>query len=200
MSQLLQRVVFLDRDGVINRDSPDYIKSWSEFELLPGSVEALRRLTTHGFTTIIITNQSAVNRKLISRNALLYIHARLKAIVKSHGGKIENIFFCPHTPEEGCDCRKPKPGLILQARKMHRIDLSTSCMVGDSAKDIACARNAGCRSAVLVKTGNGIEAEKILADQNISPDHVAQNLYAATHWIIAQHAASPPYPAPPKTA
>ncbi|MBW2099277.1 MAG: D-glycero-beta-D-manno-heptose 1,7-bisphosphate 7-phosphatase [Deltaproteobacteria bacterium] len=181
---MLKKVVFLDRDGVINKDSPNYIKSWAEFEFIPGSIDAIQKLTSSGFDTIIITNQSLINRKMTPLVELEYIFSMLKKSVRSKGGRIKDIFYCPHTPEDNCDCRKPKPGLIYQAQKRYNIDLSASCMVGDSAKDIECAQNAGCGYAVLVKTGNGIEAEKILAEKNLFPDHVAENLYEAVNWII----------------
>ena len=182
-----RKVVFLDRDGVINLDSPNYIKSWAEFEFLPGSLEAIKQLTLNGFDLIIITNQSVINRKMVSIDDLDYIHKMIKNTVKSRGGEIKDIFFCPHTPEDGCDCRKPNPGLIFKAQRIHRIDLANTVMVGDSVKDIECARNAGCRHAVLVKTGNGIIAEKELAEKNIYPDHVARDLLGASSWIIKQH-------------
>jgi len=174
--EILRKVVFLDRDGVINRDSPDYIKSWSEFEFLPGSLEAIELLTSNGFANIIITNQSVINRKMVSEKVLNYIHTMMKATVKSRSGKIKDIFFCPHMPEDRCGCRKPKK---------YRIDLATSVMVGDSAKDIECAQNAGCGHAVLVKTGNGAEAEKILKEKGVCPDLVARDLLEAVGWIIA---------------
>ena len=182
-----QRVVFLDRDGVINRDSPDYIKSWSEFEFLPGSLEALKALKTHGFVVILVTNQSVIQRKMVSQKGLEYIHEMMKKTVLSKGGEIKDIFFCPHIPEEKCDCRKPKPGLILNAGKTHRIDLKASIMVGDSAKDVECARNAGCGTAILVKTGNGVRAEKELRDKMIRPDIIVRDLLEAAHWIISRN-------------
>ncbi len=185
--QILQKVAFLDRDGVINRDSADYIKHWSEFEFLPKSLEALKQLKQNGFTTIVITNQSVINRKMVSRERLDHIHTLMKTSVQTSGGKITDIFFCPHTPGDRCDCRKPKPGLIYQAKKKYRIDLASAVMVGDSAKDIECARNAGCRYALLVKTGNGIQAEKLLKEKAIHPDHVALDLFNAVHWIITRY-------------
>ena len=141
---MLKKVVFLDRDGTINQDSDAYIKNWSEFEFLPRSLEALRDLTAAGYTLIMITNQSAIPRKLLSRAQLEQIHSKLKATVERKGGNVNDIFFCPHMPEDGCDCRKPAPGLIIQAKERYDIDLAASIMIGDSAKDIACARNAGC--------------------------------------------------------
>jgi D-glycero-D-manno-heptose 1,7-bisphosphate phosphatase len=179
------KVVFLDRDGVINRDSPDYIKSWSEFKFLPGSLRALEKLTRKGFGLIVITNQSAVNRGMMSLKDLDLIHARMRTTVAAGGGKISDVFFCPHTPDEGCRCRKPEPGLIHQACRRYAIDLKNAWMVGDSAKDIECARNAGCGRTILVRTGNGAEAQTILARKNISPDYVAEDLDAAADWIIA---------------
>ena len=181
---MLTKVVFLDRDGVINRDSPDYIKNWSEFEFLPGSISAIKHLTINGFSPLIITNQSAIGRNMISLPDLEYIHTMMKSAISSAGGEIKDIFFCPHAPDDGCDCRKPKPGMIYQARVRFEIDLSTTVMVGDSAKDIECARNAGCGQAVLVQTGNGIQAEKELADKNIFPDHIARDLFEAVRWIM----------------
>ncbi len=180
----LNNVVFLDRDGVINFDRSDYIKSWSEFKFIPRSIEAIKELALKEFNVIVITNQSVINRNMVSEKGLEHIHESMKNEVKSGGGLIKDIFFCPHIPEDNCDCRKPKPGLIYQAQKAYSIDLKDAVMVGDSAKDIECARNAGCGTAVLVKTGNGAEAEKTLAEKKIYPDHIAQDLYEAVQWII----------------
>ena len=183
--KLLQKVVFLDRDGTINYDSPDYIKSRFEFKFIHGSIEAIRQLTLSGFSSIVITNQSALARKLITPEELDFLHGMMKETVAASGGKITDIFFCPHMPDEGCDCRKPEPGLILRAQRQYNIDLTTAIVVGDSAKDIECARNAGCGKAVLVKSGKDQEAEKLLKTRRIVPDHVAENLYDAARWIIA---------------
>ncbi|RLJ00081.1 MAG: D-glycero-beta-D-manno-heptose-1,7-bisphosphate 7-phosphatase [Candidatus Aenigmatarchaeota archaeon] len=180
----LDKVVFLDRDGVINLDSSEYIKSWSEFKFIPRSIEAIKEITLKGFNAIIITNQSVINRNLVSAEGLEYILNMMKNEIKVGGGLIRDIFFCPHIPEDNCQCRKPKPGLIFQAQKAYRIVLKDAVMVGDSAKDIECARNAGCGTAVLVKTGNGAEAEKTLAEKKIYPDHIAKDLYEAVQWIV----------------
>jgi D-glycero-D-manno-heptose 1,7-bisphosphate phosphatase len=185
--QGFRKVVFLDRDGVINRDSPDYIKSWSEFEFLPGSLEAITLLTLNEFAIIIITNQSVINRKMVSGKELDYIHTMMKKAVTSNGGEITDIFYCPHVPEDGCTCRKPNPGLIFKARQKYRIDIASSVMVGDRAKDIECARNAGCGYAVLVRTGNGENAEKVLKEKSIFPDFIARDLLDAVGWILAHN-------------
>jgi D-glycero-D-manno-heptose 1,7-bisphosphate phosphatase len=186
----LNSVVFLDRDGTINHDSPDYIKNRSEFKIIPGCIEAIRLLTLSGFTSIVITNQSALARKLISAGELDHIHAFMKAAITSGGGKITDIFFCPHLPNEGCNCRKPATGLLLQAQLKYNIDLPGSIMVGDSAKDIECARNAGCGKAVLVKTGKDDAVEDMLNAKQIDADYIAKDLLEAANWILA----NPPLP------
>jgi D-glycero-D-manno-heptose 1,7-bisphosphate phosphatase len=182
---LLKKVVFLDRDGTINVDSADYIKSRSEFKFIPDSIEAIRDLTANGFTAIVITNQSALARRFVSPEELDAMHAMMCREVAAAGGKITDLFFCPHLPDEGCECRKPAPGLIDQAHRKYNIDLSDSIMVGDSAKDIACGRNAGCGRTVLVKSGLGPGVEKELMKKSISVDFVAENLREAAGWILS---------------
>jgi len=181
---LLKKVVFLDRDGTINRDSTNYIKSWAEFEFLPESLAALKKLNQNGFTAIVITNQSALPRNLISREELDYLHVMMRKQIADGGGQIKDIFFCPHMPDDGCNCRKPQAGLIMQAHDKYTIDLKSAVMIGDSAKDIECARNAGCGQAVLVKTGNGPEAEGELAARGITPDYKAEHLGEAVEWLV----------------
>jgi len=180
-------VVFLDRDGTINRDSPDYIKSREEFEFLPGSIEAINNLTHHGFVIIVVTNQSGVPRKLISSIELEFIHNMMALTVALNGGEIKDVFYCPHMPEDGCDCRKPEPGLIYQAREKYEIDLTAAVMVGDSVKDIECARRAGCGRTVLVKSGQKDDVEAELKSRQIRVDYVAKDLYEAAEWVIKNH-------------
>ncbi len=176
--------VFLDRDGVINIDSPNYIKNDSEFEFIPKSPEAIALLCKSGFDVIVITNQSLIGRKMASQKTLDAIFEKMNKGVKKAKGKILDIFFCPHTPQENCSCRKPAPGLIINAQKTYDIDLARSCMVGDSAKDIECALNAGCAKTFLVKTGNGNKAIQELSYKGITPDHIFSDLYEASCWII----------------
>ncbi len=181
---MIKKVVFLDRDGTINRDSHAYIKSWEEFEFIPDSLEAIKALTTSGFVNIVITNQSAVPRKLISLKDLEFVHNMMMQTVASSGGEIKDVFYCPHMPGDDCDCRKPEPGLIYQAQKKYGIDLTTAVMVGDSAKDIECARRAGCGKAVLVRSGKDDDVEDELKTRQIFPDFVAEDLLDATKWIF----------------
>jgi len=169
---------------VINRDSPEYIKSWAEFHFLPRSIAALKILKQNLFKTFIVSNQSAINRGMISLSGLNHIHSKMKAEIEAGGGSIQDIFFCPHIPQNHCSCRKPKPGLLFSAQKKYQLTLSNAYLVGDSAKDIECATHAGCGSAILVKTGDFTEAKRTLSEKNIAPAYIARDLFDAVDWII----------------
>ncbi len=190
-SPLLEKVVFLDKDGVINFDSPDYIKSWAEVAFIPGSLEAIRRLTEADFSVILVTNQSAINRKLMTRQGLDYMMTKLIHTVMDNGGAIADIFYCPHTPEQGCDCRKPLPGLIHRACRRYRIDLSSASMIGDSARDIECGQAAGCGYSILVRTGNGRAAEQELLEKGVCCEYIADDLLDASRWLVTHHNPDP---------
>lgn len=165
-------------------DSPSYIKKASEFEFIKKSPEAVALLCQNGFQVFVITNQSLIGRKMADSETLEAIFDKMKKGIVHAGGEIRDIFFCPHTPDDNCSCRKPEPGLILKAVEKYNVDLGASCMVGDSAKDIECGMRAGCCKNLLVTTGNGLKARGILKEKNIKPDHVAPDLYAASLWII----------------
>jgi D-glycero-D-manno-heptose 1,7-bisphosphate phosphatase len=181
----LKRVIFLDRDGVINADSPDYIKSWEEFSFLPGSLQALADLTRAGYHLIVITNQSMIGRGMVPLSVLEEMHRRMCRAVEQAGGVIHDIFFCPHRPEDRCRCRKPEPGMILEAGRRHGIDLLSTVMIGDNAKDVICGRNAGCGATILVRTGSGEIARQELAAAGIRADAVAADLEAAANMLLS---------------
>lgn len=184
-SEKLKKVIFLDRDGVINADSPDYIKSWEEFSFLPGSLHALADLTHAGYHLIVITNQSMIGRGMVPLPVLEEMHRRMRQAVEQAGGVIHDIFFCPHRPEDHCRCRKPEPGMILAAGRRHGIDLSATVMIGDNAKDVICGRDAGCGATMLVRTGSGETARQELAAAGIRADAVAADLKAAANMILS---------------
>jgi len=138
-------VVFLDRDGVINRDSDEYIKSVAEWVPLPGSLEAIAALTAAGFRPVVISNQSGVGRGLFSEATLDGIHAAMRAAVEKAGGKLAAIYHCPHRPEDGCDCRKPRPGLLQRAASELGFALGGVPLIGDKESDLAAARAVGAR-------------------------------------------------------
>lgn len=177
--------VFLDRDGVINRDSPDYIKTPEEFVFIPGSLEAIVRITRAKIPVILITNQSVIGRGMVTPEGLKAIFRKLTDAVEAAGGRIADIFFCPHHPDEGCDCRKPLPGLLHQARDKYGFDLSRTVMIGDSVKDIEAARAAGCGRAFLVLTGNGKAAMTRLTASGCPPDAVYPDLIQTARQILS---------------
>lgn len=146
--------VLLDRDGVINFESGEYIKSPEEWRPIPGSLSAIAKLNAAGFKVCLATNQSGIGRGLYDMAMLEQIHDKLHKALALRDGRIERIFFCPHRPDEGCPCRKPKPGLLYQARDTYDIDLSQTFFIGDSLTDIEAAQTAGCMP-LLVLTGNG---------------------------------------------
>jgi D-glycero-D-manno-heptose 1,7-bisphosphate phosphatase len=144
--------VFLDRDGVINVDRRDYVKSWAEFKFLPQVFEALKVLRKNNLRVVVVSNQSAIGRGLMSMSTLREIHKKMLRAIEKRGGRIEAIYFCPHRPDEKCNCRKPKPGLVLRAKRDLKIDLSRSYLVGDSRKDVELARSVKVRCVrVLAK-------------------------------------------------
>ncbi len=177
------RAVFLDRDGVINRNRSDYVKSWSEFEFMDGALPALARLAQTDFLVFVITNQSAIARGLTTHEQVQDIHRRMIDHLARWGGRVDDIFYCPHHPDAGCACRKPLPGLLLQAGARRDIDLSSSYMIGDSLEDMQAGLAAGC-TTLLVKTGRGMEAIERLEQWRGPRPIVVPDLAAAIDWII----------------
>src|SRR3990172_7130532 len=149
--------IFLDRDGVIIENRADYCRSWEEVVIVPGALQALARAQGTSYAVVIITNQSAVGRGLVDRETTDDINVRLVAAIRAAGGRVDGVYMCPHAPEDGCACRKPKPGLLLQASRDLSLDLLRSVLIGDSLSDIEAARAAGVGRAMLVRTGRGLE-------------------------------------------
>lgn len=147
-------LIILDRDGVINEDSDDYIKSPDEWVAIPGSLEAIARLTQHGYQVVIVTNQSGIGRKLFTIETLNAIHTKMNTHLAQYGGIIDAIFFCPHLPKDECNCRKPKPGLYNEVSERLRMSLNKVYCVGDKMTDVKAAQSAGAKP-VLVRTGKG---------------------------------------------
>jgi D-glycero-D-manno-heptose 1,7-bisphosphate phosphatase len=148
------KLVILDRDGVINQDSDDFIKSPDEWIPIPGSLEAIARLNREGWRVVVATNQSGVGRGLFNMDMLNRIHEKMLQMVRSKGGEIDGIFFCPHAPDESCRCRKPRPGMLEEIARRFRIKLNGVPAIGDSERDLVAARGA-MASPILVKTGKG---------------------------------------------
>lgn len=157
MSGAAQRFVILDRDGVINRDSDAYIKTPEEWQPLEGSLEAIAALVRAGFRVAVITNQSGVGRGLLSEATLQRIHAKMLRAIEAAGGRIAGIYYCPHAPDDGCDCRKPATGMLDRLALELGFPLVGTPLVGDKASDMELARRVGARP-ILVRTGYGEEA------------------------------------------
>ena len=149
--------VFLDRDGVINYNRGDYVKNIKEFKIIPNVPHAIRLLNLANIKTVIVTNQSAINRGLLSVKVLNKIHSFLKDELQKYGAKVDAIYFCPHKPEDNCDCRKPKSGMILQASKDLGINCSNSLLIGDGESDMLAAKNVGMESILIQTNGDLLE-------------------------------------------
>jgi D-glycero-D-manno-heptose 1,7-bisphosphate phosphatase len=177
--------VILDRDGVINHDSDDYIKSADEWLPIPGSLEAIARLNNAGVQVAVISNQSGIGRKLFNMDDLAAIHAKMHEMVREAGGHIEAVFFCPHLPDAGCNCRKPKAGMFEEASRRLRLALDQVCVVGDNLSDVVAARRVGAQP-VLVRTGKGARVLKKSADK-LDGVPVFDDLAAATEWLLDEN-------------
>ncbi|MGQ9675825.1 MAG: D-glycero-beta-D-manno-heptose 1,7-bisphosphate 7-phosphatase [Chloroflexota bacterium] len=161
------KAVFLDRDGVINENRSDHVKDWSEFRFLPGTPEAIARLSRTGVRIFVITNQAIINRGVVSRQQVDAINRRMVREIENRGGRIDEVVYCPHHPDEACDCRKPRPGLLLSLARKHRLDLSDTALIGDALTDIEAGLSVGC-DAILVLTGRGRDqlAQAVAAGKN----------------------------------
>ena len=149
---VLHPAIFLDRDGVIIENRADYVKSLSETKFIPGSLEALAWLAQHDWLIVIVTNQAAIGRRIITRETADAINAYVVSQITAAGGRVDGLYLCPHRSDEGCPCRKPAPGLLLQAAADLGIDLEKSLMIGDAVSDVQAAVAAGARP-VLVLSG-----------------------------------------------
>lgn len=163
---LLMKLVILDRDGVINHDSDQYIKSPEEWKPIPGSLAAIARLNQAGYRVVVATNQSGIGRGLFETDTLIAIHDKMLKALTQVGGRIDAIFFCPHTNTDACDCRKPKPGMLRDIASRFNADLTGVPVIGDSLRDLQTAAAVGAQP-MLVLTGKGGKTAK---DPALPPD------------------------------
>ncbi|TAN46988.1 MAG: D-glycero-beta-D-manno-heptose 1,7-bisphosphate 7-phosphatase [Methylococcaceae bacterium] len=173
--------IILDRDGVINQDSDNFIKSPAEWNPLPRSIEAMALLNRHGFRIAVLTNQSGIARGYFDLATLAAMHDKLHRLLQQAGGRVERIYVCPHGPDDGCACRKPKPGLFQQFAADTGADLRDLPAIGDSYRDLQAAAAVGCQP-ILVKTGKG---RRTLAQHPHLPYPVYEDLYDAAQHLIA---------------
>jgi D-glycero-D-manno-heptose 1,7-bisphosphate phosphatase len=176
----MKKAAFLDRDGVINRKAPEgqYVTRWEDMEFLPGTREAIRLLNDAGFMVVVVSNQRCVAKGLITPEELDSMHARMCHEFHAAGATIDAIYYCPHDNQPPCGCRKPQPGMLLEAARAHNVQLSASWMVGDSWRDVQAGQNAGCKTA------------RVMADEksgNDGADVVVTSLLDAIHKILKVH-------------
>ncbi len=180
---LLRPAVFLDRDGVIIENRVDHVKTREEVRFLPGALEALRRLAASEYAVVLVTNQAAIGRGLISLEHGLALNGWIVAEIERSEGRIDGSYLCPHRPDEGCMCRKPAPGMFLQAADELRLDLSRSYVIGDAVSDVLAARAAGSQP-ILVLTGRGAQQNGLLATSGVGHCPVVADLRAAVSRIL----------------
>ena len=174
------KLVILDRDGVINFDSDQFIKTPAEWKAMPGSLEAIARLTQAGYRVVVATNQSGIGRGLFDMDTLNAIHEKMHRAVQAVGGRIDAVFYCPHSADSKCECRKPRPGMFNRIGACFNVDLEQSFSIGDSLRDLQAASAAGSRP-ILVLTGKGEgtrddgnlpEGTRIVADLAAAVDYI----------------------------
>ena len=212
------KTIFLDRDGVINQNPPNwgYVRRWEEFAFIPNARKAIRELTENGYRIIVVTNQAGIGRGLFSEQDLRHIHDRMVTEIENTGGTIEAVYYCPHHPDAGCECRKPRPGMLRRAAREHNIELANAYLIGDSTTDIEAGQRAG-TAAFLVLTGHGQKSyhhyikaapchradtytignrstrtgeEGLARSAEYRPKKIFTNLYTATRWLLSEQSAN----------
>ena len=175
------KLVFLDRDGVINQDRVNYVLKWEEWVWLPGVRTALARLKRAGWTMVVVSNQSCIGKGIIGPERIEAINQRMLRELARAGAEPDGVYICPHAPDEDCDCRKPRPGLIRRAAREMGLELEEAWLIGDAERDIEAAQAAGLRT-ILVRTGKGREVE---AGGRVRPDLILDDLAAAVEHLLS---------------
>ncbi len=158
---MLHPAIFLDRDGVIIENCPNYVRTWADVQIFDQALTALAKIKRSPLKIVIVTNQSAIGRGIITFEQAHSINTRLVTTIVQAGGRVDGVYMCPHKPDDLCDCRKPKPGLLMQAAKDLAIDLGRSIMIGDAISDLLAGRLAGVQEIALVCTGRGSAQNQI---------------------------------------
>ena len=180
------KLCILDRDGTINEDSDEYVKSSGEWRPLPGALEAIAKLNHAGWHVVVATNQSGLGRGLFDVATLNAMHSKMNALLAAVGGRIDAIFYCPHTPDDRCRCRKPEPGLFEQIGERYGIDLLHTPAVGDSSRDIVAAIAAGCEPHLVLTGKSEPYRDRALPDNIPKQAVVHQDLAAFADYLVAR--------------
>lgn len=171
-----QPAIFLDRDGVVIENCSRYVRSWADVEIFPQALDALAAVRDAPRRIVLVTNQSAVGRGIISHETAEAINDQLLDVIRRAGGRVDAVYMCPHGPDDGCGCRKPRPGLLLQAAADLNIDLDRSIMIGDALSDVQAGQAAGVAQAILLRTGRGRDQEQLPAAADLPPFRVYDTL------------------------
>jgi D-glycero-D-manno-heptose 1,7-bisphosphate phosphatase len=177
--------IFLDRDGVLIENRSDYVRDWSQVKIIPEAIRGLSLAPVRKYKVVIVTNQSVVGRGLILLETAHEINQRLISLIRNQGGQIDGVYMCPHKPEDGCSCRKPLPGLLLQAARDLSLDLQRSWMIGDAWSDVQAGEAAGMRGTILLRTGRGVEQLPQARPEKVTNNLVLDNLPLAFEAIFS---------------
>ena len=177
--------IFLDRDGVLIENRSDYVRDWSQVKIIPEAIRALSLAPIKKYKVVIVTNQSVVGRGLVLLKTAQEINQRLINLIRGQGGQIDGVYMCPHKPDDGCTCRKPLPGLLLQAAQDLSLDLQRSWMIGDAWSDVRAGEAAGLRGTILLKTGRGTEQLLQARLEKVTDNLVFDNLPLALETIFS---------------
>jgi D-glycero-D-manno-heptose 1,7-bisphosphate phosphatase len=177
--------IFLDRDGVLIENRSDYVRDWSQVKIIPEAIHALSLAPSRNYKIVIVTNQSAVGRGLVLQATAQEINRRLVNLIHRRGGQVDGVYMCIHKPDDGCFCRKPRPGLLLQAARELSLDLQRSWMIGDAWSDAQAGQRAGVRHTILLKTGRGIEQLLQPCPEELAGHLIFDNLPMAFDTIFA---------------
>ncbi len=172
----MNKAIFLDRDGVIIENRSNYVRSWADVAFISGAVDTLQRLAATPYKILVVTNQSAVGRGIITLAEAEAINQEFLAVIENAGGRIDGLYMCPHAPQDGCLCRKPLPGLLLNAASDLNINLEKSLMVGDALTDIKAGQQAGVPNSYLVLTGRGADQLNLPGAEAVRPFSVIESL------------------------
>ncbi|MFK7803643.1 MAG: D-glycero-alpha-D-manno-heptose-1,7-bisphosphate 7-phosphatase [Anaerolineae bacterium] len=178
--------IFLDRDGVIIENRDAYVRSWDDVEIFDDAVETVVKLKSTQYLIVIVTNQSAVGRKIITIEGATAINNRLVSIIEDRGGFVDGVYICPHSPIDNCNCRKPRPGMLLQAAEDLDIDLAESIMVGDALTDLEAGIQAGVKHTFLLETGRGLRQTTLPEFANYEQSLKSSNLTSAMNTLFME--------------
>lgn len=178
--------IFLDRDGVLIENRTDYVRAWSQVSVFPDAIRALSNPKLDNHKIVIVTNQSAVGRGIISLETAEEINHRLVRLIRERGGRVDGVYLCPHAPDEGCECRKPEPGLLLRAAGEMSLDLKRSWMIGDAWSDVQAGQAASVRGTILLRTGRGTDQISLPRPEGVTSFLVCDDLAQAMDVILKQ--------------